>query len=90
MTHSNCMSKGKKIIHQREDCIGCNLCVELAPNNWFMDLSDGKAKLKRSEEKNGLYVAEIFEPEVEANLRASQSCPVGIIKVMDENGNELK
>jgi len=55
-----------------------------------MDLSDGKAKLKRSEEKNGLYVAEISEPEVEANLRASQSCPVGIIKVMDENGNELK
>ncbi len=84
------MGKNKKVVHQREDCIGCGLCVELAPNNWFMDLSDGKAKLRRSEEKNGLYIAEISEPEVEDNLEAARNCPVNIIKVLDENGQELK
>ena len=84
------MSKKKKIIHYREDCIGCNLCVELASDNWFMDMSDGKAKLRRSEEKNDVYVAEISEPEVESNLNASRSCPVGIIKIIDEDGKEMK
>ncbi|MDP2683717.1 MAG: ferredoxin [bacterium] len=80
----------KKIIHYRNDCIGCGLCVELAPNNWFMNLSDGKATLRRSEEKNGVFIAEISEPEVATNLEAAQSCPVNIIKVIDENGQEIQ
>lgn len=80
----------KKIIHFRDDCIGCNFCVEIAPRNWFMDLENGKAKLRRAEEKNGIFIAEISEPEVEVNKRAARSCPVKIIKVIDENGNELK
>lgn len=82
--------KKKKIIHLRENCIGCNFCVEIAPSNWFMDLENGKAKLRRSEEKNNIFVAEISEPEVQANLRAARSCPAKIIKVIDENGKEMQ
>lgn len=80
----------KKIIHYRNDCIGCNMCVEIAPDNWFMNLSDGKATLRRSREKNGIFVAEISEPETESNLNAARSCPVNIIKIVDENGHEIQ
>lgn len=80
----------KKIIHYRNDCIGCNMCVELAPENWFMNLSDGKATLRRSREKNGIFVAEISEPEMVINIDAARSCPINIIKIFDENGQEIK
>ena len=33
------------ISHQREKCIGCNYCVELAFNQWRMSKKDGKSVL---------------------------------------------
>jgi len=30
------------IIQQRAKCIGCNYCVELAPQRWRMSKKDGK------------------------------------------------
>lgn len=81
--------KKKKIIHFRENCIGCNSCTEHSPFNWSINPNDGKADLKNAVLKQNCYVAEISDPEVEANVRAAQDCPVGIIKVLDEQGNEL-
>ena len=38
---------------QRNKCIGCNYCVEHAPNQWAMSGKDGKAVLIHSSEKKG-------------------------------------
>lgn len=70
-----------KIIHDRDNCIGCNSCVTIAPQNWFMDEKIGKAKLVGSQKKGRVYVAEIFEIDKEANQMAAQACPMQIIKV---------
>ena len=40
----------KKLVHLRDDCIGCNSCVEHSPAFWFID-SDGKARLFEEENK---------------------------------------
>lgn len=78
-----------KIIHFRDDCIGCFSCVEHAPSNWEIG-EDGKATLKRSKEKNNTFVATITDVEVECNRCAAMSCPVGIIRVQDDNGNSIE
>lgn len=78
-----------KIIQFRENCIGCNSCVENSPDNWEINPQDGKACLKRSQEKNGKFIAEISELEVEANKRSAQYCPVGIIHINDPSGKDI-
>jgi len=70
-----------RISHQRAKCIGCNYCIEVAPNSWYMDESDGKARLKESVEKKGIFVARFTDDEYEANVEAQNICPVHIIKV---------
>lgn len=79
----------KKIIHYRDNCIGCNSCTEHAPGNWEIDPVDGKARLKRSVETDGTFVAEISEPEVEANKLAARDCPAGIIRIENEKGEDI-
>ena len=83
------IKKKKKIIHLREDCIGCNSCTEHAPYNWEIDSKDGKASLKRATKKGNNFIAEISDPEVEANKMAAQDCPIGIIRIIDEQGKEI-
>jgi ferredoxin len=76
------VKKGKiKLIHFPENCIGCNSCVENAPDNWEIDQITGKAILKNAINKNGTHIAEISEIEVEDNHRAELSCPMRIIQV---------
>lgn len=70
-----------KVIHQRGDCIGCNSCVNIAPQNWRMDDADGKSVLIGSKKKGEVFVAEAFEFDKEANQLAAEACPVRIIKV---------
>lgn len=82
-------AKRKKIIHFRDNCIGCNSCTEHAPGNWSIDPIDGKARLNRSIEKDGIFQAEISEPELEANTLAAQDCPTGIIRIQDEKGKDI-
>jgi ferredoxin len=66
---------------QREDCIGCNYCAELAPSYFGMDEEDGKSELFDSIEKKGFYTHKTHDPDAleECGL-AAESCPVGIIK----------
>ena len=40
---------------QREKCIGCNYCVEMAPEQFQMSKKDGKSVLLRSTEKKGFF-----------------------------------
>ncbi len=76
-----------KIIHFRENCIGCNSCVEHAPEYWEIK-DDGKAMLKKSTEKNGIYIQDIFDFEEDCNICAAKDCPVGIIRILDNSGKE--
>ena len=41
---------------QREKCIGCNYCVEMAPEQFQMSKKDGKSVLLRSTEKKRFFL----------------------------------
>jgi len=69
------------ITHQREKCIGCNYCVELAYDRWRMSKKDGKATLLGGENKKGFHTLRTENAEFDANERAAKACPVNIIKV---------
>lgn len=70
-----------KVIHQRNKCIGCNVCVTIAPQNWTMDEVEGKSRLAGAKEKRGVFVGEIFECDLIDNKRAAEACPMNIIKI---------
>jgi ferredoxin len=70
------------ITHQREKCIGCNYCVELAFARWRMSKKDGKATLLGGKNKKGFYTVRTDDDsEFDKNKRAAEACPVNIIKV---------
>ena len=67
---------------QRNKCIGCNYCVELAPEQFQMSKKDGKSVLLHAKEKKGFFTVKssnelIFEP----CQNAAKACPVNIISV---------
>ncbi len=69
---------------QRNKCIGCNYCVELAPGQFQMSKKDGKSVLLKSVDRKGFSTLKspdhsIYEP-CEA---AAKACPVKIISVKD-------
>lgn len=69
------------ITHQREKCIGCNYCVEIAYDRWRMSKKDGKVTLLGGENKKGFYTARVGDEEFQENVEASKACPVKIIHV---------
>jgi ferredoxin len=74
--------KPMKIQHYRQGCIGCNACVQHAPQNWIMNEEDGKVDLKNATQKNEIFTAELDIIDLEANKKACESCPMNIIKVL--------
>ncbi len=67
---------------QRKKCIGCNYCVEMAPEQFQMSKRDGKSVLLKSREKSGFHTIKIPDNEVFENAeRAKEACPVHIIDV---------
>ncbi len=70
-----------KVIQFREKCIGCNSCIEHAPNTWKIDDNDGKSTLIGSTSKNNIHILEIDESLIEENEKAAQDCPMGIIQI---------
>ena len=70
-----------RITHQREKCIGCNLCVEVARNRWRMSRKDGKSTLVGGEDNKGFYSVLVGYDEWKENKYAADNCPVKIIKL---------
>lgn len=68
---------------QRDKCIGCNYCVEHAPQRWAMSKKDGKSVLIGARERRGFFTVKVNEDELESNLNAAKACPVKIIKVTE-------
>lgn len=69
------------ITQQRDKCIGCNYCVELAFQRWRMSKKDGKCTLIGSRERRGFHTVKVGDEEFEENVRAAEACPVKIIQV---------
>lgn len=70
-----------RISHQRNKCIGCNACVEVAFSRWRMSKKDGKSTLIEGKEKRGYYHVVTGDDEYEDNVKAAVNCPVKIIRV---------
>ncbi|MBD0823412.1 MULTISPECIES: ferredoxin [Aestuariibaculum] len=67
---------------QRNKCIGCNYCVELAPNQFQMSKKDGKSVLLKSAEKKGFFTIKSNDYNIlEDCENAAKACPVKIIDV---------
>jgi conserved domain protein len=65
---------------QRDKCIGCNYCVEMAPEQFQMSKKDGKSVLLRSTEKKGFFTLKSHDDSIfEACENAQKACPVKII-----------
>ena len=70
-----------QIAYQRKKCIGCNYCIELAPERWKMNKKDGRSVLLGARNIKGLYKVEVNEVEYEANKASAKVCPMKIIRI---------
>ena len=73
--------KKLKIFHKRPECIGCGLCVEVAPSYWHMD-EDGLASLNTKIGFDFSYeIAHAWDSDMTILEKAQEGCPVQIIKI---------
>ncbi len=67
---------------QRNKCIGCNYCVELAPGQFQMSKKDGKSVLIHGVDKKGFFTLKSSDETIfEESENAKKACPVHIIDV---------
>ena len=67
---------------QRNKCIGCNYCVELAPIQFQMSKKDGKSVLLHAIDKKGFHTIKSPDMTILENAtKAKEACPVKIISV---------
>ena len=72
-----------QVSQQRERCIGCNACVEAAPQRWRVSKKDGRCTLVGGKEKRGFYTINLPDFEKDENELAAKNCPVNIIWVKE-------
>ncbi len=70
-----------RIIYYRSKCIGCNACVEAAPDRWRVSKKDGRCTLVGADEKKGVYRRLVSEDEYDKNAMAAANCPQKIIRL---------
>ena len=67
---------------QRNKCIGCNYCVELAPELFQMSKKDGKSVLLRAVDNKGFHTLKTTDMSLlDTSEAAALACPVKIISV---------
>ena len=54
-------------------------CVDIAPHRWSVNLSDGKCDLVDAKEKNGFYIANLQDFELEEAKKVVEICPTKAI-----------
>ena len=84
------MGKKYKVVYDREGCIGAAACAAADPKNWIMN-DDGKADLVggKKEGDNWIKIYEMDEADWDAVKEGAEACPVAVIKIYDEKGNQL-
>ena len=70
-----------RITYFRKKCIGCNACVEAAPDRWRVSRRDGRCTLIDGKEKRGIYRTIASMEEYDRNKMAAANCPVKIIRI---------
>ena len=69
---------------QRDKCIGCNYCVEMAPIQFQMSKKDGKSVLIKSVNAKGFYTLKTQDHTFVENCElAVKACPVHIITIKE-------
>lgn len=69
---------------QRDKCIGCNYCVEVAPKQFQMSKKDGKTVLLKSDNNKGFHTIKSLDYTIlESCEQAEKICPVRIITVKE-------
>jgi len=83
--------KKYKIVYDVEGCISAAACVYEAPETWEMDEESNKATIKISSAVKTVGEEEVWidEKDLEKNLAAARACPVKVIKIYDEEGNDI-
>lgn len=77
-----------KIFYDREGCIGAAACAVVS-ERWKI-AQDGKADLDGGKQDDaGWFIAEIDEADLEKEIEAAKACPVLVIHIKDENGNQI-
>lgn len=70
-----------RIIHKQPECIGCDLCCQVAPDYWFMN-DEGMAELRSVLRiKNTLTHGEGWDHDEDQLREAEEGCPVNIIRI---------
>ncbi len=66
----------------RNKCIGCNYCVELAPQQFQMSRKDGKSVLLKAVDKKGFHTLKSPDHSIYETVDgAVKACPVKIISI---------
>lgn len=69
---------------QRDKCIGCNYCVEMAPLHFQMSKKDGKSVLIHSKNAKGFFTLKSPDHTIAQICGlAAKSCPVKIITMKE-------
>lgn len=69
---------------QRDKCIGCNYCVEMAPAQFQMSKKDGKSVLLKASNSKGFHTLKSSDHAITENCElAAKACPVNIISVKE-------
>jgi ferredoxin len=69
---------------QRDKCIGCNYCVEMAPAQFQMSKKDGKSVLIKATNSKGFYTLKSANHTIVENCElAVKACPVNIITIKE-------
>lgn len=72
-----------KIVHEREECIGCGACASVNPTYWEMK-NDGKSSIIGGKSTgNGEEETITLEKDFESNNDAAESCPVNCIHIFE-------
>ena len=84
------MKKKYKIVFDRPHCIGPFACAEVYPERWKVG-NDSKAILVNGKQEGEQFILEIelTPEELERDLEAARVCPVNVIRIYDEEGNEI-
>lgn len=71
-----------KVVHYRDNCIGCGACYELQPERWRMSNRDGKATLLQAEIKKNVHILTIDDIQIPKTKEVVTACPVNIIQLL--------
>lgn len=71
-----------RVIYYRSKCIGCNACVEAAPDYWRVSKRDGKCSLIGATQKKGIYNMLTNDIDLEKLNKSADNCPSKIIQII--------